>query len=162
VLFFFLTDFVKISLSTDNFQWSQKPDTWNIEGAVKASVILGVLVTAESFGLLYIVLNMFHVSFTDPVLYTFTFEILFYSATFLIFNVRERGHFWNSMPSKTLLISNIASIAIAILIATVGIPGLTPVSLWQTSLIILLSALFAFVVNDMVKYVFVKKAGVSW
>ncbi len=162
VLFFFLTDFVKISISTDNFRWSQKPDTWNIKGAVKASMVLGVAVTVESFALLHVVLSWFQIPLNDPALYTFTFEILFYSATFLIFNVRERRHFWDSMPSKTLLISNVASILIATVIATTGMPGLTPVALWQTLLVLAFSALFAFVINDSVKYVMVEKAGIRW
>ncbi len=162
VLFFFLTDFVKISISTDNFQWSKKPDTWNIKGVVKASMILGVAVTLESFALLYMVLNWFHINLNDPALHTFTFEILFYSAAFLIFNVREREHFWNSMPSKTLLLSSIISIITATVIATTGLPGLTPVAFWQTMLVLAFSALFALVVNDSVKFVMVKKAGIKW
>ena len=83
IMYFFLTDFVKIALSTDNFSWSKKPDTWNLTGAVKASAVLGLLVIVESFGLLYMVLNYFHITLNDPALYTFTFEILFYSAMFL-------------------------------------------------------------------------------
>jgi H+-transporting ATPase len=161
ILLFFLTDFVKISLSTDNFKWSQKPDTWKIGGAVKASATLGVIVTLESFLLLYMVLAWFGVSLNDPALYTFTFEILFYSATLIIFNVRERRFFWSSMPSKILLVSNIISIAIATIIVTTGIPGLTPVNIGQTLIILSLSALFTFVVNDLVKVALVK-AGIHW
>jgi H+-transporting ATPase len=162
ILYFFLTDFVKIALSTDNFKWSKKPDTWNINGAVKASAILGLLVILESFGLLYVVLNCFHVALGDPALYTFTLEILFYSAMFLIFNVRERRHFWDSKPSKTLIAVIIISIIVATGIVTVGIPDLTPVPLTQTLLVMSLSAAFSLVVNDMIKFVLVDKAGVRW
>ena len=66
ILYFFLTDFVKIALSTDNLCWSRKPDTWNIAGAVKASLVLGFLVIAESFGLLYVALHFFHIALNDP------------------------------------------------------------------------------------------------
>jgi H+-transporting ATPase len=162
ILLFFLTDFVKISLSTDNLQWSQKPNTWKIGTAVKASVILGTLITVESFILLYIVLTWFHIVLGDPALYTFTFEILFYSATLIIFNVRERSFFWNSKPSKALLFFNILSIIIATVIVTTGAPGLTPVNFEQTLIILALSALFTFVVNDIIKVALVKKAGLSW
>ncbi len=162
ILLFFLTDFVKISLSTDNFRWSQQPDTWKISGGVKASIILGFVVTLESFALLYIVIAWFHIAFSNPALYTFTFEILFYSATLLIFNVRERRHFWSSMPSKTLLVSNIVSIALATIIVTTGIPGLTPVGIGQTLIILGLSSVFTFVLNDLVKFALVEKAGIRW
>ena len=162
ILLFFLTDFVKISLSTDNLRWSQKPDTWKISGAVKASAILGVIATLESFLLLYMVLAWFGISLNDPALYTFTFEILFYSATLIIFNVRERRFFWKSMPSKTLLFFNIISIVIATIIVTTGIPGLTPVAIEQTLIILAFSMLFTFVVNDLVKVALVEKAGIRW
>jgi H+-transporting ATPase len=161
ILLFFLTDFVKISLATDNFRWSQKPDTWKINGAVKVSAILGFIVTLESFLLLYFVLVWFGISLNNPALYTFTFEILFYSATLLIFNVRERRFFWSSMPSKTLLFFNIISIVIATVIVTTGIPGLTPVALEQTLIILGFSALFSFVINDLAKYALVK-VGIRW
>jgi H+-transporting ATPase len=162
ILYFFLTDFVKIALSTDNFKWSKKPDTWNINGAVKASAILGLLVILESFGLLYLVLNCFHIALDDPALYTFTLEILFYSAMFLIFNVRERRHFWDSKPSKTLMIVIVTSIIVATGIMTVGIPDIEPVPLTQTLLVMSLSAAFSLVVNDLIKFVLVDKAEVRW
>lgn len=59
ILLFFMTDFVKIALSTDDLKWSQKPNTWNIKGIVKVSLLLSTLIVIESFGLLYVGLNMF-------------------------------------------------------------------------------------------------------
>ncbi len=162
ILYFFLTDFVKISLSTDQLCWSKKPDTWNITGAVKASLILGFLVITESFGLLNIVLHYFNIPLNDPALYTFTFEILFFSAIFLIFNVRERRHFWDSRPSKTLLVAALLSILVATVLVTVGIPNLTPIPLIQTFFVMSFSLVFSLVVNDMIKFALVEKAGVKW
>lgn len=162
ILYFFLTDFVKIALSTDNLCWSRKPDTWNIAGAVKASLVLGFLVIAESFGLLYVALHFFHIALNDPALYTFTFEVLFFSAMFLIFNVRERRHFWSSKPSRTLLAAIIISIVVATAIVTVGIPDLKPIALTQTLFVMSLSAMFSLVINDLVKSLLVEKGKVSW
>ena len=162
ILYFFLTDFVKIALSTDNLFWSKKPDTWNITGTVKSSLVLGFLAIAESFGLLYITINFFDVSLNDPALYTFTFEILFFSAMFLIFNVRERHHFWFSRPSKTLLTAIIISIVAGTVLVTVGIPGLKPVPLTQTLVVILSSAVFSLIINDFVKAILVQKEKISW
>jgi H+-transporting ATPase len=162
ILYFFLTDFVKIALSTDNLCGSKKPDTWNISGTVKASLALGFLVIAESFGLLYIALNFFHISLNGPELYTFTFEVLFFSAIFLIFNVRERQHFWSSKPSKPLLITMLLSIMAGIIIVTVGIPNLEPIPITQTLVVFSLSAVFSLVVNDLIKSLLVKKGKVSW
>jgi H+-transporting ATPase len=162
ILYFFMTDFVKIALSTDNLKWSRKPDTWNVTGLVKASTILSLLVAVESFALLYVAINIFHLAVADETLYTFTFEILFYSAMFLIFNVRERGHFWNSRPSRTLLIAIILTMIAAIVVTTVGLPGFKPISLIQTLFVISCSAAFSLLFNDLFKFLLVKKTEVRW
>ncbi len=162
ILYFFLTDFVKIALSTDKLQGSDKPDTWKLLGAIKASAILGTLIIAESVALLYVTLNIFNVSISDPALYTYTFEILFYSASFLNFNVRERRLFYKSRPSTILLLSNIVSLIVGTILVTVGIPGLSAVPFTGTLVMLGLSALFAFVVNDLVKVFIVQKIGIKW
>jgi H+-transporting ATPase len=162
ILYFFLTDFVKIALSTDNLCWSKKPDTWNITGTVKSSLVLGFLVIAESFGLFCIAVNFFNVSLNDPALYTFTFEVLFFSAMFLIFNVRERHRFWFSRPSKTLIVAILISIVAGTVLVSVGIPGLKPVPLTQTLFVILSSATFSLIINDFVKSILVQKGKISW
>ena len=162
IAYFFLTDFVKIALSTDNFTPSDKPDAWNLRGAVKASIILGLLVLFESFALLYMALNYFQVTVTNPAIFTLTFEILFYSAIFLIFNVRERGHFWKSRPSKTLLYSIAFSLAVATVLVTVGIPNMPAVPISETFSIMVLSALFSFLLNDTVKYFITTRTKMRW
>jgi H+-transporting ATPase len=157
-----MTDFVKVALSTDNLSWSRKPDEWNITGIVKASVILSLLIIAESFALLSVALNVFHLTAADETLYTFTFEILFYSAMFLIFNVRERGHFWNSRPSRTLLAAIILSMMAATIVTTTGVPGLKPLPIAETLFVISCSAAFSLILNDIVKFLLVKNAKIRW
>ncbi|HVP92638.1 MAG TPA: plasma-membrane proton-efflux P-type ATPase [Acidobacteriota bacterium] len=162
ILYFFMTDFVKIAFSTDNIKWSRKPDTWNITGLVRVSSILGLLVIAESFGLLYIGLDYFHLATDEEALYTFTFEILFYSAMFLILNVRERGHFWDSKPSKLLSTAMILSMIAGAVVATVGIPGLKAIPLNETLFVIFYSATSSLILNDLVKFILVEKTSVRW
>jgi H+-transporting ATPase len=162
IAYFFLTDFVKIALSTDNFSPSDKPDAWNLSGAVKASIILGSLVILESFALLYIALNYFHATVSNPAIFTLTFEILFYSAIFLIFNVRERGHFWKSRPSRTLLYSIAFSLAAATILVTGGIPNMPAVPISETFSIIVISAIFSFLLNDTVKYFMTTRTKMRW
>ena len=161
VLLFFMTDFVKIALSTDDLKWSQKPNTWNIAGIVRTSLVLSTLIVIESFGLLYVGLNIFHLTAADETLYTFSFEILFYFAMLLIFNVRERGHFWESRPSKTLLTAMMLSLIAATIVTTTGIPGLKPLPLTETLFVLFCSATFSLTINDLAKYLFVK-AETEW
>ena len=162
ILYFFMTDFVKIALSTDNQKWSKKPDAWNVTSLVKVSTILSLLVTGESFALLYVGLNIFHLTVAEQTLYTFTFEILFYFAMFLIFNVRERGHFYDSRPSKTLLIAIILSMIAATIVTSVGLPGLVPIPISETLFTMSCCAAFSLILNDLVKYLIVKKTEIRW
>ncbi|MDR2203709.1 MAG: plasma-membrane proton-efflux P-type ATPase [Nitrososphaerota archaeon] len=162
ILYFFLTDPVKIALSTDKLQGSNKPATWKIYGAVKTAAILGTFVIVESIALLYLTLNVFNVSINNPAIYTYTFEILFYSALFLNFNVRERRPFYKSKPSKILTLTIIASLIAGTILVTVGIPNLTAVPVAETLIILGLSAFFSFIVNDIVKVFTVQKLKIQW
>jgi H+-transporting ATPase len=121
-----------------------------------------MLVIVESFALLYVALNIFHLTVADQTLYTFTFEILFYSAMFLIFNVRERGHFWNTRPSRTLLIAIVLSMIAATIVTTTGLPGLTPIPPTETLFVISCSAVFSLIFNDLVKFLLVKRTEIRW
>jgi len=162
ILMVFMTDFAKISLSTDNVRWSKKPETWNVTGLVRVAVILGMLMVVESLGLLYIGLRYFGLGANNQALNTFGFEILLYFAIFSLFAVRERRHFWDSGPSRTLLSVLLLDAIIAMIIATVGVPGLTPIPFMQTLSVIVYAFIFSLVVNDWVKVELIKKAGVGW
>jgi H+-transporting ATPase len=107
-------------------------------------------------------LNVFHLTAADETLYTFSFEVLFYFAMFLIFNVRERGHFWDSRPSKTLLTAMIMSMIAATIVATTGIPGLTPLPIADTLFVAFCTAAFSLTINDLAKFLFVKKTETGW
>jgi len=162
VLLLFVTDFVTLSLSTDRVRWSRKPDTWNITGLVKVAIVLGVITLVEHFGILYIGLNHFGLQSDTPALHTFAFEMLFYSGAFTIFLARERKHFWNSVPSKTLLTAAILDIIVVGTISTIGIPGLTPIPLTYTLTVIAYYLTLVLLVNDAIKYVLIRWAEISW
>ena len=162
ILYFFSTDFVKIAMATDNQRWSQKPNTWNVTNLVKVSLVLSILIIAESFALLYLGIYVFHLTVENGSLYTYTFEILFYSASLIVFNVRERRHFWNSMPSRTLSAATILSMVAVTVVTAFGIPGLAPLPITLTLLVMALSTVFTFIINDSVKVALVKNAKISW
>ncbi|MBC7262068.1 MAG: HAD-IC family P-type ATPase, partial [Chloroflexi bacterium] len=162
MLMMFMTDFVKISLSTDNVRGSEEPVVWNVTGLVKAAVILGSLMVVEAFGLLYLGFRFFGLGANDQALYTFAFETLFYFAMSSIFVVRERGHFWDSAPSKILLTAIVFDTVLGTAIATFGIPGLHPLPLTITLSVLVYTLVFSLVVNDFIKYLAIKKAGIRW
>ncbi len=162
ILVVFMTDFAKISLSTDNVRGSRKPETWNITGLVTMALILGVLMIGESVGLFFIGSRYLGLSGDVQALNTFGFEIMIYFAIFSLFVVRERRHFWDSKPSRMLLGVLLLDAVIAALFATLGIPGMKPIPLTTTLLVIGYSFVFSLFVNDLVKFVLVRRLGLSW
>jgi magnesium-transporting ATPase (P-type) len=162
ILMIFMTDFVKISLATDNVRGSKKPETWDVGGLVRVAAILGVLMVVESFGMLYIGLRYFGLGANELALHTFSFTILLYFALFSILVVRERRHFWESRPSNTLLVALTLDGIVAAAIATFGLAGMQPIPFAQTLFVIAYAFVFSLVVNDWCKFELVKRAGMSW
>jgi len=150
VLLLFLVDFVTISIATDNVRPSEKPETWNITALVKASIILGIFIVAESFGLLYLGLSYLELS-NIAQLNTFVFDMLLFGGLFTIFVVRERGDFWKSKPSKPLLTAILVDIVVSSLISVIGIPGLAPIPVSYVALVLAWFFGFGILLNDQLK-----------
>ncbi|MGC8567259.1 MAG: plasma-membrane proton-efflux P-type ATPase [Caldisphaera sp.] len=157
LLLLFLIDFVTISISTDNVRYSKTPDKWDVDWLVKVSVFIGLAAILESLFFTYIGVRYFGLLSNVNQLHTFGFEILMLSGMFTIFVVRERGHFWDSRPSNVLFASIIADIALAIIISTFGIPGITPIPIMDSVVLLGLSIIFILVINDFVKIAVLKR-----
>jgi H+-transporting ATPase len=153
-----MTDFVKISLSTDHVRWSPSPDTWKISSFVKVSTVLGFCMVLESLALLWMGLTIWHLSPSDPRVQTFSFEILFFSAAASIFVVRERRHFWSSKPGRLLLSVVLADMFVGAMIAVLGIPGaLQRIPLSMIAFVVGFNIIFSLFFNDFVKIWLIKK-----
>jgi H+-transporting ATPase len=158
----FFTDFIKISISTDNVRWSRKPNVWNVKGLVKVAVVLGSIMVVEALWMLYIGFTCSWINGNRSVV-TLSFQMLFYFAIFSILSVRERGHFWESRPSEAFLGSVIFGLVCVTAMTTVGIPGLfDPLPFSITLVIILYSSVLSFLLNDEVKYALVRKHVLVW
>jgi H+-transporting ATPase len=157
VLFLFMTDFVTLSISTDNVRHSAKPDSWNIAGLVKVAAFLGIMVVAESMLLLYVA--FYHFGLRDHVnqLYTVVFDFLVFAAMFNLLIVRERGRFWHSAPSKVLGFSVLADTAAVFLISAFGVRELASISPVRTLAVLAYSAVTCLLVNDYAKAVLVRR-----
>jgi len=157
LMLLFMVDFVIISLSTDNVKWSEKPVKLNINGLLKIGIVMGLLMAAEALGLLYIGLNYLHLNVDDEALSTFCFEILFFFALCTIFVSRERNHFWKSAPSKLLLALVLIDMALGVIFTTYGLFGFKAIPLTQTVFVIVYIAVSSFIINDFIKFIFLKK-----
>ena len=156
LLLVFMTDFAKISLSTDHVRPSQKPETWNIGGFIIVSVVLGVAMVAEALLFLWIGWSRFGLATNDNALYTFSFLTLLYFAVFSIVSARERHWFWSTMPSKTLIGALTADALIGTVLTFVGIPGLAPLPVSQMLIIFVYAMTACLLVNDALKVAMIK------
>lgn len=157
LLVIFMTDFVKISLSTDNVRWSKKPDRWDIPAVTKVALILGLIMVLEALGFFFYGYSQWGLSSDSGALSTFSFEILLFFALFSIFVVREKGHFWDSSPSTIMLAALILDALLGVIFSTFGAFDLTPLPLPITLAVLVFSFAFSLLLNDLIKYAFLRK-----
>jgi plasma-membrane proton-efflux P-type ATPase len=157
VLIVFMTDFVKIALSTDRVRASPQPETWEIGPLVTLAALLGVAMLAEALGLLAIGWHRLDLGSHPGQLQTFTFQTLLFFALFSILSIRERRAFWASRPSTTLAVALLADALVGILIGVVGLVELKPLPLAQTMSIVGYAFLSCLAVNDAIKRLFLKR-----
>jgi NADH:ubiquinone oxidoreductase subunit 2 (subunit N) len=89
-------------------------------------------------------------------LYTFSFLMLLYFAAFSVVSARERRWFWATRPSKTFLSALAADALTGTVLTFVGLPGLMPLSWWQTLAIFAYAMVACLGVNDAVKVAMIK------
>jgi H+-transporting ATPase len=148
-LLLFILDFVTISFSTDHVKWSREPETFEIGGLVGIGLILGVLVVLESLGILYMADRYFQITRASAQLHSFGFALLFFSNVCTVFLIRERGHLWESAPSRPLLWAMAGdSVLVFLLLAFGWIVAPLPLNLlWLMLGALVVSTIF----NDYVK-----------
>ena len=100
VLILFLNDFLTMSLTTDRMGFSPQPNRWNTRGILTAALALGLGKLVFSLGVFLgghfaLHLDMRH-------LQTLTFATQIFSSQAGVYLLRERGHFWQSRPSRFL------------------------------------------------------------
>lgn len=144
LLLLFANDFVTMSISSDNVGHSKKPDRWDIRGLVLGSIVLAFCWLVFAFGAYFLGRQVFHLA--PDALNTLTFIALVFSGQANVYLVRERGHFWQSMPGRTMLIASLVDIVVVSLMATLGIL-MTPIPLVLLMLMILATVLFTFLID---------------
>jgi H+-transporting ATPase len=150
-LLVFANDFITMSLATDNVKHTSNPNTWNVKDITLASLVLGVLLILETVLVMVIGKRYFHI--TDTQMPTLVLLNLVFASQFRVLIVRERQHFWSSMPGRELLISTIVTLILFVVLGTVGwlMPSLP---LYKVLLVLGLSALFTLALDFPKYYIF--------
>ncbi len=159
ILLLFLSDYVTLSISTDNVRYSKKPESWDVTGLVRGGLLLGTLMVIESFILLCIGLSYFGLSNNIDQLHTFVFVWLTFAGYFTILAVRERRHFWDSKPSGALAFSLVLNMVVVSLISLLGIPGVAPITFAEFSTVVVYSFVTCLLLNDFVKFSALRRFG---
>ncbi len=119
VLLLFTNDFVTMSIATDHVSYSRNPDRWNIRTLMLTGGVLASLVLVLSFTVFFTGRDLLGLPL--PQLQTLVFVMLVATGQGNVYLVRERGHFWQSRPSRWLVGSSIVDLAVVALLATTGV-----------------------------------------
>jgi H+-transporting ATPase len=157
VLIVFMTDFVKIALSTDRVRPSAKPETWNIGPLVTLAVVLGLAMLVEALALLALGWRLFDLGAQPGQLQTFTFQTLLFFALFSIVSIRERRAFWASRPSTILAAALLGDAVVGVLIGAFGLIELSPLPLPVTMVVLGFALVSCLGINDAIKRLFLRR-----
>jgi H+-transporting ATPase len=119
VLLLFTNDFVTMSIATDRVSSSRKPDRWHIRTLMLTGGALAGLILVLSFSVFFAGRDLLHLPV--PQLQTLVFVMLVFTGQGNVYLVRERRHFWESSPSRWLVLSSCADVLVVSLLATKGI-----------------------------------------
>jgi H+-transporting ATPase len=119
VFLLFTNDFVTMSIATDTVSFSPMPDRWNIRTLMKVGAMLGSLVLFLSFGLFFYGRNVLGLPL--PQLQTLVFLMLVFTGQGMVYLIRERRHFWHSVPSRWMLLSSFVDVTLVCVFAIKGI-----------------------------------------
>jgi H+-transporting ATPase len=151
VLILILVDFVTLALSTDRATGTRHPEPWRVGRLTAVAICIGIAGLVECLGLLYILWYAFDYRKDIEGLRTLIFLTIFFFSVLNVFVVRERRPFYYSFPSYPLLIATTADSIVAVVIATVGIPGMTAIPLWHAAVVFAYIVVVSFGGNDLLK-----------
>ncbi|MGC8586647.1 MAG: plasma-membrane proton-efflux P-type ATPase [Candidatus Micrarchaeia archaeon] len=146
ILLIFTNDIVNIAISTDNAEYSKKPDTWNIKSITYTSLALGAVFLLLTF--IFIPVGMY-IEPSIGAFQTFIFFMFVVTDKLLLYSLRNRKHILTTKPSKWLVTSSIIGVVAGGIFAYFGI-FITPISIASLLVVIALSFILI-LVFDMIK-----------
>lgn len=152
-LLVFVNDFVTISLSKDNVEPTKNPNKWQLRDITIASLVVGAFFVLED--VLVTLLGLKYFNFTFENLQTFLLLNLVFNSQLRVLIVRERRHFWSSLPGREIILSSVITILTFILFAIKGIL-FKPLPAKNVLVLFLVAIIFACLVDFPKYYIFRK------
>jgi H+-transporting ATPase len=144
VLLLFTNDFVTMSIATDRVTFARKPERWNIPNLMLTSGILAGLVLILSFSVFFAGRDWLHLPLNQ--LQTLIFVMLVFTGQGNVYLVRERSHFWKSVPSRWLMVASLLDILGVGVLSTQGIL-MAAIPLWLVSGLMVLVLVYLTVID---------------
>lgn len=119
VLLLFTNDFVTMSIATDRVAFSRKPERWHIATLMLTAAPLAALILVLSFSVFFAGRDLLHLPLAQ--LQTLIFVMLVFTGLGNVYLVRERRHFWQSRPSRWLMVATALDLAVVCVMASQGI-----------------------------------------
>ncbi|MGB9553530.1 MAG: HAD-IC family P-type ATPase, partial [bacterium] len=110
-------DFATMSLATDRVEFSSSPNIWNVKNIALAALIPGLLFFSEDALILIWGKSIFPL----PQLQSLVLLALVFNSQMRIMLVRERRHFWSSLPGRALTLASIFTLVAFSALAVWGI-----------------------------------------
>ena len=137
-------DFLAMSLTTDNVDPSPTPNAWKIGNLTLAGIAIGVALLAFCGGGLAIGHYVLHLGMGG--LRTLTFVLLVFGSQATLYAIRERRKMWGPRPSLWLIVSSVADILIALILAVGGI-AMAPISAGVAACVLGAAIVFSVALN---------------
>jgi H+-transporting ATPase len=119
VLLLFANDFVTMALSTDNVSFARQPDRWQIRTLALTALALAIPALLLALAFFYAARDVWHLPLGR--LQTLMFVVLVFTGQGTVYLVRERRHFWRSMPGRWMLAGTLGDVAAVSALASRGI-----------------------------------------
>ncbi len=119
VLWMISNDFITMTIATDRVSVSHSPNRWRVSTLILGAGSLAALVLALSFTVFFAVRNVLNLPLAQ--VQTLVLVMLVVAGQGTVYLVRERRHFWHSLPSRWLVLTSVADISTVIVLATGGI-----------------------------------------
>lgn len=114
-----LNDLPIIAVSTDNVEYGEKPERWNMKYIGGLSALLGNMGAGETLLLIYISLHLFHLGI--PAVLSVVFLKLIVSGHLTMFVTRSKKAFWKVRPSRSLFVALISTMIVGYVMVAFGL-----------------------------------------
>jgi H+-transporting ATPase len=119
IVLMIINDFLTMTLAIDNSRATKTPNMWNLKSITRASVFVGMFFFIIEAIVFFMGLKHFGLNLEG--MQTLMLLSLVYTGQLGIYIVRERGHFWQSMPHRYVALTLWFAIALLSLMAIYGV-----------------------------------------